>query len=261
MNSKSNLLVEVHSVEISKGVIDTYESLDPFSNSTNYPDAEYDLLDGVDWWQEYYDNAELKFGKNWGKISITSHDGCRGRIIEREYPISEKPSNTQIAFHNKIFLIGENSSPNLHSHFSENLIYSYESRDLDQNKFYSKGSDESIIQLIRKIIMGSTSETKIVDVIYNPSQESILVMKLADHYEFLVHIGNVKKLDNLIGLVKAKEFVSNFYYDFVIAKRIAKRFDTNYLDFLIPTIDTMNERLKNDSQGSFLTIFKQDFCI
>jgi hypothetical protein len=237
------------------------EFLESYEGHGYIHDIEDDLLDGADWWQEYADDAEYKFASKWSKILITTKDESQGRYIYRDYYLHGVINNNNFPFHDKLFLIGESSSPNLPIYFLRHIIFNYHLDEINSVKHYQKGEDETLISLIHGFTNAKFGRAKVVDVIYNPSPQAIMMMKLSEHYKFMVHIPSKEKVNELIGLNKSLNFTVGIYHDLLQARRIANCYETSDLNFIIPLIDEIERKIYPESDGSFYRNFEENFCL
>jgi len=247
-----DLIIKVYSDNAMKELIDSYTA------HGFIEDLEYDIIDGEDWWQFYFDNAEEKFKSKWSKIFIQSLDGKSGRVLDRDYCDSGIVNNdNNYPCIDKLILIGKTSFVNLSTNFNGQFILSYQKDKIDLEKFYHKDSDENIMKLIYKIIKYSNNNCNVFDIIYNPNPQSIMMIKLIDHYDLIVHLPTRAKLNSLIGLERSLNFVSTIIDPLVTAERISKRYTTNHLDSIL----TLSDMLNLESDNSFYSIFKDEFCL
>jgi hypothetical protein len=242
----------------SKSLTDCLDSYDDYGNIY---EIEEDLLDGEDWWYDYADDAENKFGNNWTKIIITSEDESQGRFIDRNYYPDGVINNNNFIYHDKLFLIGDSSSPNLNACFSGQIIFNYRFDEIKSAKYYEIEKDESLISLIDGFTRVIHGKSKVVDVIYNPSPQSIFMMKLSDHYKFMIHIPTKDKVNDLVGLNKALQFSDYVYHKMLEAKKISKSYGTSDLNFMEKLIADMEQKLHPQSASSFYNIFEEKFCL
>jgi len=235
-----------------------------YSDTGIIKEIEHDELDGDDFWQLYADQAEADFGTKWAKIFIKSVDGRNGRVITRSYYLTGETDSNDFVYHDKLFLIGKSTSDNISAHFSGNIIIKYSYWDVKAINYYHKGFDEQIITLIKGFInseLTSPLDERVVDVVYNPNPQSILVMKLADHYEFMIHLPTKKKVNELIGLDKAYQYSHIIYQLLRDTRNIADVYPTGHLDFIKPWLAEIENKVDFDSKESFLQIFKNRFCV
>lgn len=237
------------------------ECLESYETHGLIYEIEDDLLDGEDWWHEYANNAEEKFGKKWSTILIKTEDESIGRFIDRNYFLDGVVNNNNFVYHDKLFLIGESSSKNLSVYFSGHIIFNYQLDEIHSVKYYDKGKDVTLISLIDGFTSVMFSDAKVVDVIYNPTPQSILAMKLSEHYKFMVHIPTKDKVNELIGLTKALQFTDGIYHEMLQAKNISNGYSTTELNFMIPMIDEINSKIFPESDSSFYKIFEEKFCL
>jgi len=237
------------------------ECLDSYESHGNIYEIEDDLQDGEDWWCDYAEDAEDKFGSNWSTILIKTEDESQARVIDRNYYINGEINNNNFVYHDKLLLIGESSSINLSKYFSGHIIFNYLLDEVNSEKYYPKGSDYNLISIVIPFMNFLYSPSTIVDVVYNPSPQSILAMKISDHYKFMIHIPTKDKLNELIGLVKAMNFTCNLHDELLQAKRISKGYGTSELNFIMPLIDEIENKIDPDSDISFYKIFEKNFCI
>jgi hypothetical protein len=128
-------------------------------------------------------------------------------------------------------------------------------------KYYEKGKDETLIALINGFTSVVYSNAKVVDVIYNPTPKSILAMKLSEHYKYMVHIPTKDKVNDLIGLSKSLIFTNKIYHEMLKARKIANGYKTSELNFMMPLIDEIDNKIFPDSESSFYKIFVEKFCL
>lgn len=224
-------------------------------------EIEDDLLDGDDWWHEYADAAENNFGSKWSRILIKTKDESQGRYIDRNYFLDGVINNNNFVYHDKLFLVGESSSPNLTAYFSDHIIFNYQLNKINSVKYYEKGNDETLISLIDEFTNVMHGEVKVVDVIYNPSPQSMMMMKLSEHYKFMIHIPTKDKVNELIGLNKALNFTSRIYQEMLQARRIANGYGTCELNFTMSLIDVIESKIYPESDNSFYRTFAEKFCV
>ena len=255
MTKQHTLTISVFSNESLTECLDSYES------HGNIYEIEDDLLDYGDWWHDYADMAEDKFGSKWSKILIKTEDESRARSIDRNYFLDGVINNNNFVYHDKLFLVGKTSAKNLNVYFSQHIIFNYQLDKINSVKYYQKGYDETLISLINEFISLMFDEAKVVDVIYNPTSQSILAMKLSEHYKYMVHIPTKDKVNDLIGLTKAMRFSNRIYQELLQAKRIAHGYGTSELNFIIPLIDEIERKFNFDSDDSFYKIFEEKFCL
>ncbi len=255
MANQNTLIISVFSNDLMTECLDSYES-----HGTIY-EIEYDSLDGEDWWYDYADLAEDKFGSKWSTILIKNRDESEGRFIDRNYFLDGVVNNKNFVYYDKLFLIGESSSKNLSVYFSEHIIFNYQLDEIHSVKYYKKGNDETLISLIDGFTSVMFSDAKVVDVIYNPTPQSILAMKLSEHYRFMVHIPTKDKVNELIGLTKALQFTDSIYHEMLQAKNIANGYSTTELNFMMPMIDEIDSKIFPESDSSFYKIFEEKFCL
>lgn len=237
------------------------DCLDSYDGYGKICEIEEDLLDGDDWWYEYAHDAEQDFGNNWSRILITTEDESQGRFIDRNYYLDGVINNNNFIYHDKLFLIGDSSSPNLKGCFSGQIIFNYLIDDIKRVKYYEIEKDESLISLINGFTKVIYAKSKVVDVIYNPSPQSILMMKLSEHYNFIVHISTKEKINDLVGLNKALQFSEYVYHEMLEAHKISKSYGTSELNFMEKLIADMAEKLNPQSANSFFNIFEEKFCL
>ncbi len=237
------------------------ECLDSYESDGLISDIEHDLLDDEDWWYEYADDAEDKFGSKWSTILIKSLDESQARLIDRNYYLNGVINNNNFVYHDKLFLVGKSSSQNLGIYFSGHLIFNYKLSEIHSVKSYLKGNDETLIALIDEFTSVMYGEAKVVDVIFNPSPKSILMMKLSEHYKFMVHIPTKDKVNELIGLKKSLNFTGRIYQDMLEARRIANGYGTSELNFMMPLIDEIESKIYPESDNSYYRTFEEKFCI
>lgn len=255
MSKEYPLTVSVFSSE------STTECLDSYKSHGNIYEIEDDLLDGEDWWYEYANYAEGKYGSKWSTILIKTEDELKGRFIDRNYFLDGIINNNNFLYHDKIFLIGESSFVNLNAFFSGHIIFNYQLSNIKSVKYYQKGYDETLIALIKSFIIPTLVDAKVVDVIYNPSPQAIMMMKLADHYQFMVHIPSKDKVNEFIGLSKSLEFTSSIYHEILQARRIANGYGTSELNFMLPLIEDIETKIDPKSDDSFYKTFERKFCL
>ena len=254
--TKQNLLtISVFSNESMSERLDSYES-----EGTIY-EIEHDLQDNGDWWIDYADDAEYKFGSTWSTILIKTEDESRARVIDRNYYLNGEISNSYFVYHDKLFLIGESSSTRLSTFFSGHIIFNYQLNEVRNAKYYLKGYDYTLIALIKEFMIFMFHQAKVVDVVYNPNPQSILAMKLSDDYKFMVHIPTKDKVHELIGLVKAMDFTSRVHYELLRARRISNGYGTHELDFMTPMIEEIENKIDLNSDISFYKSFEKKYCI
>ena len=104
-------------------------------------------------------------------------------------------------------------------------------------------------------------EAKVVDVVYNPTPHSIMMMKLSEHYKFMVHISTKDKVNELIGLNKALQFTHRMYHDLLEARRITNGYGTTELNFMMPLIEQIENKIYSESDDSFYKTFERKFCL
>lgn len=254
MLKENSLTISVFSNESMTECLDSYES-----RGSIY-EIEDDLLNDEDWWYDYADLAEDKFGSKWSTILIKTKDESQGRFIDRNYFLDGVVKNNFV-YHDKLFLIGESSSKNLSVYFSGHIIFNYQLDEIHSVKYYEKGKDETLISLIDGFTSVMFSGSKVVDVIYNPTPQSILAMKLSEHYKYMVHISTKDKVNELIGLNKALQFTDSIYHEMLQAKNIANGYSTTELNFMMPMIDEIDSKIFPESDSSFYKIFEEKFCL
>ena len=245
------------SVFSSESLTECFDSYDDYGIIC---EIEEDSLDGEDWWYDFADDAEDKFGSKWTKILIKTEDESQGRFIERNYYLDGVIKNNFV-YHDILFLIGDSSSPNLNGCFSGQIIFNYRFNEIKTVKYYEIEKDESLISLIDGFTSVIYGESKVVDVIYNPSPQSILIMKLSDHYKFMIHIPTKDKVNELVALNKALQFTYRTYHKILQAKKIAKGYGTSELNFMMPMIDELYKKIFPESDNSFYKIFQEKFCV
>jgi len=237
------------------------ECLDSYESHGNIYEIEDDLLDDEDWWYDYADMAEDKFGSKWSTILIKTKDESQARLIDRNYFLEGVINNNNFDYLDKLFLIGKSSSKNLNAYFSQHIIFNYQLDKINSVKYYQKGYDETLISLIDEFTSVMHDKTEVVDVIYNPTPQSILMMKLSDHYKFMVHIPTKDKVNELIGLSKSLIFTSKIYHEMSQARKIAEGYSTSELNFMMPLIYEINNKIHPESESSFYKIFEEKFCL
>jgi hypothetical protein len=235
--------------------------LDSYDDYGNIYEIEEDLLDGEDWWYDYADDAENKFGSKWSRILVKTKDESQGRYIDRNYFLDGIINNNNFVYHDKLFLVGESSSDNLSVYFSEHIIFNYHLSNIPSVKPYKKGEDETLISLFEAFTNVIFREAKIIDVVYNPSPQSIMMMKLSEHYKFMVHIPSKDKVNELIGLKKALNFTDSIYHELLQARKIANGYGTYELNFMMPLIDEIERKIHLESDNSFYKTFLEKFCL
>ena len=250
-----NVVVDVFSDSNFEDKIDSYEMFSTIEA------IEYDLLDGDDWWQEIVDIANEKFGSNWRKIFVHAVDGDGARVLDKDYCETGKSEGRDFVFHDKIFLIGETTSENLASCFSGSISLSYPFADNGLAKFYHKGRDEGIILLLKSLLLPHCQGIKVVDVVYNPSPQSVLAMKLRGHYKYMVHFSTKEKLNELIGFERLVRYAIDLQGELRVVRAIGRRYHAERLNFMLPFVDEIEAKLDLDSQGSFLDLFERHFCV
>jgi hypothetical protein len=255
MLKQNSLTISVFSNESMTECLDFYES------HGNIYEIEDDSLDGEDWWYDYADLAEDNFGSKWSTILIKTKDESQGRYIDRNYFLDGVINNNNFIYHDKLFLIGESSSPNLNVYFSEHIIFNYQLDEINSVKYYERGKDETLISLIDGFTSVIFGDAKVVDVIYNPTPQSILAIKLSEHYKYMVHIPTKDKVNDLIGLNKALQFTGSIYHEMLQAKNISNGYSTSELNFMMPMIDELDSKIFPESDNSFYTIFEEKFCL
>jgi hypothetical protein len=237
------------------------QCLDLYESHGNIYEIEDDSLDDEDWWYDYADLAEDKFGSKWSTILIKTKDELQGRYIDRNYFLDGVINNNNFVYHDKLFLVGKSSSPNLNVYFSEHIIFNYYFDEINSVKYYEKGKDETLISLIDGFTSVMYGEAKVVDVIYNPSPKSIMMMKLSEHYKFMVHIPSKDKVNELIGLNKALQFTDSIYHEMLQVNNIVNAYATSELNFMMPMIDKIDSKIFPESDNSFYKIFEEKFCL
>ena len=237
------------------------ECLDSYKSDGKIYEIEDDLQDNDDWWIDYADDAEYKFGSTWSTILIKTEDESRGRVIDRNYYLNGEIINSYFVYHDKLFLIGESSSTNLSTFFSGHIIFNYQLNERHDVKYYQKGYDYTLIALIKEFMIFMFHQAKVVDVVYNPNPKSILAMKLSDDYKFMVHLSTKDKVHELIGLVKAMDFTSRVHYELLRARRISNGYGTHELDFMTPMIEEIENKIDLNSDISFYKSFEKKFCV
>ena len=254
MSDENNLIIKVYSNE------DKSKILDSFTTSGNVHEIEHDLLDGEDWWEDIIYSVEEKFDNKWSSVLISRSDQRQARVLSRSYCINGEIDNFNFTYFDKLFLIGKKTSSYLTTCFSQNVILNYKMSKID-DIYYQKGSDENIISLIRSCFNYELDHPYVVDVIYNPNPNSILMMKLKDDYKFLVHIPTKEKLNELIGLNKSYTYSCEILDTLDQAESISECYQTNELNFLLPALKTIREKINSDSESSYFNTFLRDFCI
>ena len=237
------------------------ECLDSYKSDGKIYEIEDDLQDNADWWIDYADDAEYKFGSTWSTILIKTEDESQARVIDRNYYLNGEIINSYFVYHDKLFLIGESSSTNLSTFFSGHIIFNYQLNEVRNVKYYLKGYDYTLIALIERFMDVMFHQAKIVDVVYNPNPQSILAMKLSEDYKFMVHIPTKEKVNELIGLTKAMKFTSSVYHELLKARRISECYSTHELNFMLPIIEEIENKLDSNSDISFHKSFKNKFCL
>lgn len=255
MREAHTLTVTIFSSDFLNECLESYESRGLIH------EIEGDLLDGEDWWLKYADDAEYKFGNKWSRILVKTKDESQGRYIDRNYFLDGIINNNNFVHHDKLFLVGESSSNNLSVYFSEHIIFNYHLNKISSLKPYKKGEDETLISLIEAFTNVIFREAKIVDVVYNPSPQSIMMMKLSEHYKFMVHIPSKEKVNELIGLKKALNFTESIYHELLQARKIANSYGTCELNFMMPLIDEIERKIYIESDNSFYKTFLENFCL
>lgn len=240
------------------------DCLSSYSDTGIIKEIEYDELDGDDFWQNHADRAEADFNGKWSKIFIRSEQGRNGRVITRNYYLTGETDGDDFVYHDKLFLIGKSTSENISAYFSGHIIFNYRYEEVKATSYYHKGLDEQIITLIKSFInseLVSPLDERVVDVVYNPNSQSIIAMKLADHYEFMIHLPTKEKVNELIGLDKAYESADIIRHVLSDARNIADVYSTKYLDFTKPWLAEIEDKIIQDSEDSFVNIFKNRFCV
>jgi len=255
MSTENLLTISVFSNESMSECLDSYES------DGEIYEIEDDLQDDEDWWNDYADDAEDKFGSTWSTILIKSEDESQARVIDRNYYLNGEIKNSNFVYHDKLFLIGESSSTSLSTFFSGHIIFNYQLNEVHNVKYYQKGNDSTLISLIKDFMGVMFYQAKVVDVVYNPNPQSIFAMKLSDHYKYMVHIPTKDKVNELIGLTKSMKFTSNVYHELLQARRISKGYGTHELNFMMPIINEIENKIDSDSDISFYKIFNEKFCL
>ena len=255
MPQENLLTISVFSNESMSECLDSYES------DGKIYEIEYDLQDNEDWWIDYAHDAEHRFGSTWSTILIKTKDESKARVIDRNYFLNGEISNSYFVYHDKLFLIGESSSTRLSTCFSGHIIFNYQMNERHDAKYYQKGYDYTLIALIKRFMIFMFRQAKVVDVVYNPNPESILAMKISDDYKFMVHISTKDKVHELIGLEKAMDFTSRVNYELLQARKISKGYGTNELDFMLPIIEEIENKIKLNSDTSFYKSFEEKFCL
>lgn len=255
MRKAQTLSVSIFSRDTLTECLESYES-----HGLIY-EIEDDLLDGEDWWHEYADDAEYKFGSKWERILVKTKDESQGRYIDRNYFLNGIINNNNFVYHDKLFLVGESSSNNLSAYFSEHIILNYHLNKIPSLKPYKKGEDETLISLIKTFTSAMLGKAKVVDVVYNPSPHSIMMMKLSEHYKFMVHIPSKDKVNELIGLRKSLLFTGKIYQEMLQARKIANGYSTSELNFIIPLTEEMESKIYPESDNSFYKTFLEKFCL
>jgi len=255
MLKKKSLTISVFSSESMGDCLESYESQGIIC------EIEDDLLDDEDWWHEYADDAEDKFGSKWSTILIKTKDESQGRYIDRSYFLDGVVNHNNFVYYDKLFLVGESSSPNLSVYFSGHIIFNYQLNESKSVKYYEKGNDETLISIIDGFMNVMFHEAKVVDVIYNPTPQSIMMMKLSEHYKYMVHIPTKDKVNELIGLKKSLEFAGAISYEMLQARRIANGYGTSELNFMMPLIEQIESKIYPESDDSFYRNFEEKFCL
>ena len=240
------------------------DCLSSYSDTGIIKEIEYDELDGDDFWQLHADQAEDDFDGKWAKIFIRSEHGRNGRVITRGYYLTGEIDRNNFVYHDKLFLIGKSTSENISAYFSGHIIINYSYEEFKAINYYHKGFDGQIIILIKSFINSELArrlDERVIDVVYNPNPQSILAMKLADHYEFMIHLPTKEKVNELIGLDKAYQYSHIMHQLLRDARNIADVYPTGHLDFIKPWLTEIENKIDFDSEDSFLQIFKNRFCV
>jgi len=253
-SNQLNLSVDTFSDNQLENKIDSYKA------NGNIYEIEFDIMDGNDWWQEFYELAEEKFGNEWKKIRIKTQDSSKGRLLDRNYCRHGVIDHNDFSYIDKLFLMGNSSFKNFDKIFSNHITLRYESRKIDKNIFYEKGTDEEIIKLLMKFRQDRGQSINVVDVVYNTSEQAITAIKLVSHYDAIIHIPTKQKLNRLIALSKGKEFIINSYEQMLHAKRIAKLYSADFLEDIYPLIKNFDKSIFDESENYCDVQFRREFC-
>ena len=70
--------------------------------------------------------------------NYAAEDESQGRFIDRNYYLDGVINNNNFVYHDKLFLVGKSSSINLHTYFSQHIIFNYEFNQVKDVKYYQK---------------------------------------------------------------------------------------------------------------------------
>ena len=219
---------------------------------------EEDLRDGEDWWEDIVDEVEDKFGDKWNCIEIVSSNKHYGRILERDYCVLLLKPKNDFVWMSKLFLFGKDRCERIGETFAGSLIFSDELSKIQSNHYYRYGSDANVIAMIKEIAGSELYDCNVVDVVINPSDQSITAMSLIDHYKLMLFVPTKQKVGRLNDIYKSiticKDAFNGLSYQINLIQ-LNKLSDQNFLDKALNEIKIL---LDGQSQHSFFATMKKE---
>jgi hypothetical protein len=223
----------------------------------SHSDSEF--IDDDKWWERIVFGIENIFADNWYCIEVVTSDGKFGRILERDYCVLGLDAKNEFVWMNKLFLFGKTRWANISETFSGSLIFSYEITNIQSDRYYRYGSDENVISMIKGIADSELFDCKFVDVVINPSSNSILAMNLIHHYEFIISVPTKKKVARLNEIYQSITICKDAFSELsnqINLIQLNKLSDQNFLNKALYEIKIL---LDGQSQHSFFATLKKEF--
>ena len=220
---------------------------------------EEDLRDGEDWWDDIVDEVEDEFGDKWNCIEIVSSNKQYGRILERDYCVLLLKPKNDFVWMSKLFLFGKDRCERIGETFAGSLIFSDELSKIQSNHYYRYGSDANVIAMIKEIAGSELYDCNVVDVVINPSDQSITAMTLIDHYKLMLFVPTKLKVGRLKQIFQSVNICTEVSYELSNQRQSIRINGLSDLQFLENTFDQVQIMLDAQSEKSLFSTLKNEF--
>lgn len=221
--------------------------------------SDSESIDDDKWWERTVFEIEKKFGDNWYCIEVVTSDGKFGRILERDYCVLGLDAKSDFVWMNKLFLFGKTRWANISETFAGSLVYGDELIKIQSDHYYRYGSDENVISMIKSIADRELFDCKFVDVVINPSSNSIFAMSLIHHYKFMFSVSTKQKVERLNDIYKSITICKDAFNDLSYQISLLELNKLSNQNFLDKALDEIKILLDGQSQHSFFATLKNEF--
>ena len=143
-----------------------------------------------------------------------------------------------------------------------NMLFEPEGDELikiQSDHYYRYGSDENVISMIKSIADRELFDCKFVDVVINPSSNSIFVMSLIHHYKFMFSVSTKQKVERLNDIYKSITICKDAFNDLSYQISLLELNKLSNQNFLDKALDEIKILLDGQSQHSFFATLKNEF--